>query len=382
MRRLLWLLLFPVPALAATISGWIGTYTTNSQVTGSEGIYSFRWSPEAGDLGGLAVAAKTSNPSFMAVHPNGRYLYAVNEDATPSNMDHIDQVSAFRIDRSSSASLVSLGSVSSHGSAPCYLSVDATGRWLFVANYYSGNIAVYPIHADGRLGEATQIIQQVGSGPAAGRQDSAHAHEVVQTPDGRFLLAVDLGADKIFIYRFDARSGRLSPNSPAFAGIPAGYGPRHLLFSKEAPLVYVVTELNPSVITLRWDAKLGSLTQLAVTPTLPEGFTGKKSGAEIALHPSGRFLYASNRGDANTIAIFRIGPDGIPRLTGQQPSGGTSPRFFTIDPTGRFLIAAHQASGDLYVFRIDPATGALQRQSGRIAVPAPVMVLFDTQSDQ
>jgi len=375
-----WLLMCPVSLMAATTTGWIGTYTADhGQSTGSSGIYGFQWDTESGSLSGIRLAGKTSNPSFLALHPNGRFLYAVNEDSVATGTDRI---TAFSIGDSASAQpLKALGSVSSQGNDPCHLMVDSTGKWLFVANYTSGTIAVYPIGADGRLGEARQTIQQRGSGPVADRQQSAHAHEVVQSPDGRFLLAVDLGADKVFVYRFDVATGTLTPNDPAAAVLPAGYGPRHMVFTKDAKLAYVVTELKSAVVTMRWNSKLGTLTQVALTPALPAAATGEQSGAEIALHPNGKLLYTSSRGDSNTITVFRMGHDGVPVVAGNVPTGGREPRFCGIDPSGKFLIVANQKTGDLFTFRIDPASGALSRVGERLAVSAPVHVLFAPTQD-
>jgi 6-phosphogluconolactonase len=366
------LVMFPMHLFAATLTGWIGTYTVdNKAATGSSGIYRFDFDTASGVLGGIEPAGATANPSFLAVHPNGRYLYAVNEESSSTGSDHI---ASFAIHQGKP--LTALGSVASQGTGPCFLSVDRSGKWLFVANYGSGTVAVFPIRADGSLGEATQSIQQQGSGPVARRQQSAHAHQILQSPDGRFVLAVDLGADKVFVYRFDPKTGALTPNEPASLSVPAGYGPRHLVFAKHGSLAYLITEITPAVITLRWDARRGTLTQLAVASTLPADYTGAKGGAEIALHPDGRFLYASNRGDSNSIAIFRVGADGIPVSAGQVPSGGITPRFFAIDPSGRFLITAHQKSGDLQVFTINRKTGALTPRGGRIALPAPVALVF------
>jgi 6-phosphogluconolactonase len=375
MKLAKYLLLWPMQLAAANLTGWIGTYTTDDHVqTGSAGIYTFQWNAQSGTLSDVRVAGTTHNPSFLVLHPNGRFLYAVNEDAPATGTDH---VTAFAIANAPGpGALRELNSVSSQGSAACHLSVDASGKWLFVANYLTGTVAVYPIQPDGRLGEAVQTIQHQGSGPVKDRQASAHAHEVVSSPDGRFLLAPDLGADRVFIYRFDAKTGKLTPNTPPEARFAEGSGPRHLVFSKDARKVYVLTELNTMVVTLSWDAQHGSLTQLAEVSTLPAGFNGVKSGAEIALHPSGRFLYASNRGDSNTIAIFRIGKDGIPIAAGHIPSGGKTPRFFGIDPSGHYLITAHQGSGDLFTFKIDAESGALTQVGSRIAVPAAVDILF------
>lgn len=375
------LLALPLQLRAAALGGWIGTYTTQETgvVTGSAGIYGFQWDSTTGSLHDVHAAASGTNPSFLALHPNGRFLYAVNEGGGSATSDGI---SAFAIGATGAAGPLSpLGSVSSMGKGPCHLMVDATGRWLFAANYGSGTIAVFPIQSDGRLGPARQTIQQHGSGPVPGRQQSAHAHEVVPSPDGRFLLAPDLGADRIFVYRFDAATGSLTPNDPAAGIVPPGYGPRHLVFSKDASLVYVVTELAARIMTMRWNAQSGVLTTIAETPALPADFTGTRSGAEIALHPNGKFLYSSNRGDSNTIAIFRLGTDGVPVPAGRVSSGGKTPRYFGIDPSGRFLIAGNQDSSTIAIFAIDPDTGGLRMQGDAMALPAPVDVLFARPSE-
>jgi 6-phosphogluconolactonase len=367
------LLLWPLHLAASTLTGWIGTYTTlNGAATGSQGIYSFQWDVEHGAMSAIHPVAQTTNPSFLALHPNGRFLYAVNEDASSSGTDHL---TAFAIGESNSPErLRAIGTVSSQGLAPCHLSIDPSGKWLFVANYLSGTIAVYPIQPDGHLAPAIQVIQQKGSGPIADRQKSAHAHEVVLSPDGRFLLSADLGADRIFVYAFDATAGALTTHKEI--ALPAGYGPRHLVFSKDARTIYVVTELTPSVVTFRWNAQQGSMTQLGVTSTLPVPDPAEHSAAEIVLHPNGKFLYASNRGNSNTIAVFHIGPDGLPTAAGHVSSGGKLPRYFGIDPSGKFLIAANQGSGDLVTFRIDPSSGALTRVGPNVSLPAPVNFVF------
>jgi 6-phosphogluconolactonase len=369
------LLIWPLQLAAATVTGWIGTYTTSNGIsTGARGIYAFQWDAEQGLVSAIHPVGATTNPSFLALHPSGRFLYAVNEDGSSSGTDHL---TAFAVGGAkSSESLRSIGTVSSQGLAPCHLSVDPSGKWLFVANYLSGTIAVYPIQPDGRLAQARQVIQQKGSGPFHDRQQSAHAHEVVLSPDGRFLLSVDLGADSIFVYGFEAATGVLTPNSEPQFVLPAGYGPRHLVFSKDAHTIYVVTELTPAVVTLRWNAQRGSMTQLGVASTLPAADPAEHGGAEIVLHPNGKFLYASNRGHSNTIAIFHIGRDGLPSPAGHVSSNGTLPRFFSIDPSGKFLITANQGSGDLVTFGIDPSSGGLTRVGPGVSVPAPVSFVF------
>ena len=360
---------------AASITGWIGTYTSSDGTpTGSSGIYAFQWDPQQGVMSGIHPVATTTNPSFLALHPSGKFLYAVNEDESPSGTDHI---TAFAVgDVNSPASLRPIGTVSSQGLAPCHLSIDTSGKWLFVANYLSGTIAVYPIQSDGQLGPAHQVIQQKGSGPFLPNQKSAHAHEVVLSPDERFLFAADLGADRIFIYRFDATTGTLTPHSKPAIALPVGYGPRHLVFSKDGRTIYVVTELVPTVITLRWNEQQGSITQIGAISTLPAADPSEHEAAEIVLHPNGKFLYASNRGHSNTIATFRINIQGQPVTEGHVPTNGTTPRFFNIDPSGKFLIVANQTSGDLATFAINPTTGALTRVGSPVPVPAPVSFVF------
>jgi 6-phosphogluconolactonase len=363
----------PSMAQAAPTSGWIGTYTQQAgKDTGSNGIYAFQWDGATGTLDKLTLALAVSNPSWLVLHPNGRFLYSVNEDVASTG----DRVSAYAIDARDPAKLSLLGSVASQGIEPCHVSIDQRGRWLFVTNYTSAIIAVFPIQSDGRLGEVVQTVHEEGSGPVASRQQSAHVHQLVQSPDGRFMLSVDLGADKIFVYRLDRNTGKLTLNEPSSLALPAGFGPRHLIFSKDGKRVYVLTELEPAIVTLNWNAKSGALTQLGLQKTLPADYQGRKSAAEITLHPNGRFLYVSHRGASNSIASFRLDGNGLPQASGLTPTGGMSPRYFTIDPTGRYLLAGNQASGNVVVLTIDQQSGTLKPQPFKLEVPAPVMILF------
>ena len=364
----------PVWSASESVSGYIGTYTSLREVSsGSAGIYSFHCNAKTGRLSGVRAVGVSINPSFLAMHPNGKLLYAVNDGGSAE----ADRITAFAIDPAEpSGQMHDLGSASSMGKGPCHLSLDASARWLFVANYRSGSIAVYPVQSSGALGEARQTIQQQGSVAADGSARAPHAHEIIQTPDSRFVLSVELGLDAVFIYRFDAQSGTLTPHDPPALRLPSGYGPRHLVFSKDATKVYLLTELTAKLITLRWDAALGSLTPLDEISVLPADYTGPPSGAELALSFNGQFLYASNRAQSNSIAAFRLGRDGIPTLIGTFASGGTTPRFIVIDPSGRFLLAANQDSNDIAAFRIDPASGALRRQAYATAIPAPVDIVF------
>jgi 6-phosphogluconolactonase len=357
------LLALPLQTLAASVTGYIGTYTRFG--SGSSGIYTFQWDAASGVISAAREAAATADPAFLAIHPNGRFLYSVNESGNDP-----DTVSAFAIEDPAAGTLRKLNSVSSMGRGPCHVSIDPTGRWVFVANYRSGHLAVYPVAADGSLGAAQQTIAP----PTGGAQ--SHAHETVLSPDGRFLLTADLGLDKVFVWRFDPATGRLTANDPPAAIFETGDGPRHLLFSKDGHYVYVLLELQAKLATLRWDAARGALTQIAKVPTMPADYRGPLSAAELALTHDGRFLYASNRGNSNTIAIFRIGRDGVPVAAGHVASGGRTPRYIGIDPSGRYLLAAHHDSNEIVTFRIDPSSGKLTRQIGLITVPAPVNILF------
>jgi 6-phosphogluconolactonase len=325
---------------------YIGTY--------SKGIYQ------------PGLVAVTTSPSFLAAHPSKHVIYAANESS--------NTVSAFAIEASGQLKL--LNSVPSRGDGPCHIALDKTGNWLFAANYNGGSVAVFPVHDDGSLGEATTFIQHSGSSVNHERQAGPHAHSVNISSDNRFLLVTDLGLDRILIYRFDAAKGTLTPNEPPFMAARFGAGPRHLAFTPDGHFVYVINELSATVVAYQYDAVRGSLKELQTLSTLPEDFTGPKSGAEIAVHPNGNFLYASNRGD-DSIAVFRIDPrkgtlTDIDRVSTQ----GKTPRNFAIDPSGTRLYAANQDSNSVVVFRIDEQTGGLTPDGKVFEVPSPVCVLF------
>jgi 6-phosphogluconolactonase len=264
--------------------------------------------------------------------------------------------------------------VSSRGAGPCHVAVDRTGHWLFAANYAGGSIAAFPIQANGALGDASSFFQHTLTSVDA-RQKEPHAHMVVLSPDNRFLLVADLGGDRVFVYRFDERSGKLTLNDPPGGILPPGSGPRHIAFSRDGKLLYVLSELKDTVTTFRWDAGKGTLESTDSLSALPAGYTGSKSGAEIAVHPTGKFLYTSNRGH-DSIAIFAIAADGKLTASGHESTRGKTPRNFAIDPTGKFLLAANQDSSTIAVFRINEKTGKLTPVGDPTAVPNPVSILF------
>ncbi len=361
----------PVAKLAGsgTTQVYVGTYTSGK----SQGIYLLDLDLASGTLHPRGVAAEVGNPSFLAIAPNHRFLYSVNEGGAGGIKG--GAVSAFAID-AATGHLTLLDQQSSGGEGPCHLSVDKTGKCVLVANYGSGSIAALPIHADGRLAPASATVQHHGSSADPSRQEGPHAHSINVDAADRFAFAADLGLDKILVYRFDAAQGTLVPNDPPAAVVAPKSGPRHFAFHPNGRSAYVINEIASTVTAFRYDPEKGTLALLQSLSTLPEGFTGNNSTAEIQVHPSGKFLYGSNRGH-DSIAIFQINPESG-RLTpaGHQATGGKTPRNFGIDPTGTFLIAANQDSDNLVVFRIDPETGRLTPTGHTATVPMPVCVLF------
>ncbi|MGB9467301.1 MAG: lactonase family protein [Candidatus Acidiferrum sp.] len=359
------------PAQKAQYIAYVGTYTTK---TSSKGIYAYRFDPEKGQLTSIGVAAETSDPSFVAVHPNGKYLYAVNEIGT-FNGGVSGAVSAFAIDAKTGA-LKFLNQVATRGAGPCYVSLDKNGSYVLVANYDSGSIASFPVRDDGTLGTASGFVQHSGFGPNKERQEGPHAHWIATSPDNRFALAVDLGLDDVIIYGFDPSRGIFTPSVSGFAKVKPGAGPRHLAFHPNGKFAYVLSEMESSVTVFSYQAKTGALTSLQAISALPKDYAGPKEAAEIAVHPSGKFLYTSNRGH-DSIAVFEINEaKGTLKSLGQVLTGGKTPRHFAIDPTGTYLLAENQESNNIVVFHIDPATGNLMPTGQTIEVPSPVCITF------
>ncbi|MGA2662476.1 MAG: lactonase family protein [Verrucomicrobiota bacterium] len=353
------------------VSVYIGTYTAGAK---SQGIYLARLDSATGRLGAPELAAKTANPSFLAAHPNRRFLYAVGETGnfrgTPAGL-----VSAFGI-AADSGKLTLLNEQSSGGAGPCHLAVDRTGKWLLVANYGSGSIAVLPIQEDGALGEPGAIVQHHGSSVNPQRQEGPHAHFITPGPANRFVLTCDLGLDKVLVYRLDPVKGTLVPNDPPSASLRPGAGPRHLAFHPNGRLLFVISEMGSSLTAFSWDSRRGALKELETVSTLPAGFAGKSTCAEVQVHPSGKFLYGSNRGH-DSIAVFAVDSrTGKLSLLEHQSTQGKTPRHFAIDPAGRWLLAENQDSDNIVVFRIDAQTGRLTPAGQEIKVGSPVCVEF------
>ena len=356
------------PDKPATLRVYIGTYTRS----GSQGIYLSYLDLANGSLAPAELAAKVANPSFLAIHPSRPLLYAVGEMGNFQGKK-TGAVSAFSIDLKTGR-LNLLNQQSSQGPGPCHLVVDRSGRNVLVANYGGGSIACLPIRPDGRLGQATSSIQHEGSSVDPRRQQGPHAHSINLDAAGRFAVVADLGLDKILIYRFDADGGKLTPNQPPWTKLPPGSGPRHFAFHPGGRYAYVINELSSTVAALRYDARRGTLESLQTVSTLPAGFDGRSSTAEVQVHPSGRFLYGSNRGH-DSIACFAIDA-ATGKLThiGHQSTQGKTPRNFRLDPTGNYLLAANQATDNVVVFRIDPKTGKLSPTGHSITVAMPVCI--------
>jgi 6-phosphogluconolactonase len=351
---------------------YVGTYTEEGGK--SKGIYAYRYDAATGDITPLGLAAETTNPSFVAPHPNGRFLYAVNEVGKYKGPNS-GGVSAFSIDRAT-GKLTFLNEVASHGADPCYITVDTTGKYVLVANYTGGSVAVFPVLADGKLGEASAFVQHTGKGTNPERQEGPHAHSIDLSPDNRFAMVDDLGLDELLVYKFDTAKGSLTPNDPPFTKIDAGSGPRHFVLRPDGKFAYVISEIAHTVTVFSNDAANGKLTVLQTITTLPKDFSGRNDDAEIEVHPSGKFLYASNRGD-DSIAIYAIDQSkGTLTQVGIVPTGGKEPRSFEIDPTGSLLFAENQKSDNIVVFKIDAQSGQLLPTGKVLEVGSPVCLKF------
>jgi 6-phosphogluconolactonase len=350
---------------------YVGTYTEGTK---SEGVYTLRMDSRSGTLRRVGSVDAGANPSFLTIHPNGRVLYAVNEVET-HNGKPTGAVSAFAI-ASGTGALTRRNEQPSEGGAPCYVSVDRSGRVVLVANYTAGSIALLPIQGDGALAAATSVVQHTGAGPNKERQEAPHAHCILPDPSNRFALAADLGADRVFVYRLDLDVKSLRHVEGGDAVMRAGAGPRHIAFHPTLPLVFVANELDSTVATLRFDAERGTLSPLDIHSTTPPGWTGTNYPADIHIAPSGRTLYVSNRG-LNSLAVFSVAAStGALTLEQMVSTEGDWPRNFSLDPTGRWLLVANQRSDSVVVFSRDQESGRLTPTRQRIALPSPVCLRF------
>jgi 6-phosphogluconolactonase len=349
---------------------YVGTYTGPK----SKGIHAYRTDTATGVVEELGLVAEIQNPSFLALHPNGRFLYAASEvgsaDGKPGG-----SVIAYQIDTTTGA-LRELGRSSTMGSGPCHLMVDRTGRQVLVANYGGGSVASLPVDASGKVGPASAFVQHTGSSVNPNRQKEPHAHSIQVSPDNRFVLAADLGTDRLYVYPFDPATGMGTKALETSAKLAPGSGPRHFAFHPGGRFVYVINEILSTVTAFSYTAASGRMNELQTLGTLPSGFTGGSSTAEVVVHPDGRFLYGSNRGH-DSLAIYSIGPgNGLLTLVGHQATGGRTPRNFNIDPAGNQLWAANQSTDNIVIFRVDKSTGLLTPTGQELKVGSPVCVKF------
>jgi 6-phosphogluconolactonase len=350
---------------------FVGTYSGGQ----SKGIYRCEFDATTGKLSQASVAAEAHNPSFLALHPTGPLLFAVGEHADLGRM-RTGGVSAYSLDPKTGA-LNLLNQQSSGGAGPCFIAIDPSGKDALVANYTGGSVAVLPIGSDGRLGMASAVIQHEGSSTDKQRQGEPHAHSINLDKADKFAFAADLGCDKLFVYRFDPLKGTLTPNDPPSVALPPGSGPRHFTFHPNGKFAYIINEIALTLTVLAYDAEHGTMEAKQTISTLPEGAKGTDfSTAEVVVHPSGKFLYGSNRGH-NSISVFSIDEaTGKLTLVQNETAGIKTPRNFNIDPTGHFLLVANQDADSVIVFKIDQTTGKLIPTGDSVEVPKPVCIKF------
>jgi 6-phosphogluconolactonase len=363
-------LLLPFTGIASESLVYLGTYTGAK----SKGIYVSHFDSTTGKLTTPELVAEIENPTFLTIAPGERFLYAVSEVDQVGGKS-TGAVKAYAVD-AKTGKLTALNQQLSGGGGPCHISVDATGKTLLVANYGGGSIAALPIHADGSLGEAATTIQHTGSSVDKSRQAGPHAHSIYPTPDNRFVLSCDLGLDKVFAYRLDAAAAKLSAGEPPFATVAPGSGPRHLIFSADGKFVYVINEMGGTITVFSYNPANAAMTEVQTISTLPKDFSGTPSCAEIILHPSGKFLYGSNRVH-DSIALFSVDQKtGKLTFVEHQSTLGKKPRHFTTDPSGHWLIAENQDSDSVVMYAIDTATGKLKPTGQTLSVGSPVCAVF------
>ena len=349
---------------------YFGTYTGAK----SKGIYVSKFDSATGELSEPELAAETKSPSFLAVDSKNRFLYAVGEASQFAGKTS-GTVNAFEVD-SKTGKLSLLNQQPSGGAGPCHVALDSKGRCLLVANYGGGSVASLPVNSDGSLGVPGSVIQHVGSSVDPKRQTGPHGHFITTDPADRFALACDLGLDKVLIYRLDTKRATLTASDPPFGSVAPGAGPRHLAFSPNGKFIYVINEMGSTLTTFSWDKLKLTMTELQTVSTLPKDFSGNNTTAEVQVHPSGKFVYGSNRGH-DSIAVFAVDKkSGKLTLVEHESTQGKTPRHFAIDPTGRWLLAENQGSDSVVVFGIDAKSGALTARGQRISVGSPVCAVF------
>jgi 6-phosphogluconolactonase len=359
------------PAFAASgYIAYVGTYTGTP--ADSKGIYGLQMDAN-GKLKSLGVKAEVASPSFLATDSKHRFLYAVTERMAKG--DPTGYLSSYAIDPATGA-LRFLNRVPANGKTSAHLIVDQTTHWLMVANYGSGSVASFALKPDGSIGEMADFHQHAGSSVNARRQKGPHPHEVVMSPDNRFVIVPDLGMDKVFSYRLNAKTGKLTLDASGTATVEPGFGPRHFVFGKSGKFAYLLGEMSSKVIAMSYDAANGKLTPIQTLATIPADFKDENNSGELALDASGRFLYASNRGH-DSVTLFSIDPrTGLLKLEQVEPSGGKIPRNIALDPSERHLLAANQDSNNIVVFNRDGKSGRLTPTGEVLDLPSPVCILF------
>jgi 6-phosphogluconolactonase len=352
------------PAPAADMFVFFGSHSKGPNI----GFSVAHFDTDTGKLTTPVFLQEAVAPAYFTIHSDGRHLYTCNSDPGSS-------VSAYVIDPTT-AKLTLLNEKPSGGGEPCYAGLDATGRCLMIANYGSGNIAVFALQPDGSIGERTAFVQHTGSSINRDRQTQPHAHTIRVDPNNRFVLVTDLGVDKLFVYRFDAKTGALQPNDPPFATVAPGSGPRHLAFSANGRYLYLINELSSTIVRFGWDSNRGVLTPFEVVSTLPKDFHGTSTCAEVLMHPGGKFVYATNRGDDSMAVFSADAKTGQLTLVQHVPTQGKTPRNCEFDPAGKWLLVSNQDSNNAVVFRIDPKTGRLTQTGSPITVPSPFCERF------
>jgi len=344
----------------------IGSYTNDT----SDGIYVYRFNTQTGD-NSFVSSVKTSNPSFLTISPDHRYVYAVNENADSTRFTVTGHVAAYSFDKAT-GKLNFINKQESGGKHPCYVTIDKTGKWVFVGNYSSGSLAVLPVRSNGGLNTATQVIHHEGSSVVADRQEAPHVHATFLSPNNKTLYVPDLGIDKVMIYNFDVKKGKLKELNPPFVMTEPGAGPRHIDIHPNGKYAYLMEELTGAVSAYRIE-KNGYLSLIQNISGLPRDFTGDIGSADIHVSPDGKFLYCSNRGESNTLGIFSIDQStGELFWVDHQSTLGKTPRNFNLDPTGNFLLVANQNSNEIVIFKRDKESGLLSDTGKRINVFKPV----------
>ena len=349
-------------------------FTGTFDEPGSKGIYVLEFDEEKESLRIIQTMGGMESPNFLSVHPSGRFLFSANRNSVVQDKPW-GSLSSFAIDNET-GKLTLINERPAYGPGTCYIATDDSGKWLFIANYNGGNLAAYPVHEDGNVGEVTAVIQLEGKSVHPSRQTQSHLHAAAPGPDNDHVFFPDLGTDKIMIYRLDRETGQLTPGEQPWIKTAPGSGPRHFTFHPSGRFAYLAEELSSTVSGYRYDAKEGRLSELQRLSTLPRDFEGENTNADIHVHPNGKYLYVSNRGH-NSIAIFAIDQQsGRLTLKGFENTRGEWPRNFMIHPEGNYLFVANQHTDNVTLFRINPDTGALTFTGNEIEIPSPVCLKY------